>query len=1105
VANHPQATTRRISAPSPNPTFSGRTFQRWSQTINGTTAFNFNTDITSSFTLFAVWNPPVMPVLPLSAPDVFISGTTATWLPISGAIGYHIYVDGEQVTDNPVTGVMFNLNTLGLPIGTYQIQVRAIGDGVNHLDSPLSNPLTFGISQLSAPTNLNISGTTLTWNPVSNAGGYHIYVDGERETDEVVTTTSFNLHSLGLGVGSHDIQVRAIGDGVLFTDSNLSAVREFTIVQLDAPTGLSVDNGFLSWQLVANATSYQISINGTTIPVITSPFDLRTLDFPVGIYDVRVRAIGNGTTHVSSEFSQPAEFIVYEILSAPTGLELSGLSMFSWSAVTNAIGYHVYVDGVNVSGATPVTELFFDLATLGLGVGNHIIRVSAVGNGVTYLDSALSTESATFIVQQLGTAAIALTDTTIISWGAVTNAIGYHVYVGVQRRSTELVTGLSFDVHTLGLAIGTHVIRVRAIGNGVTFVDSILSNDVSYVIVQLTTPSISISGAIVRWNPVPNAVGYTIFLSGDESTFVAAPATEFNLISLNLAVGWYSVRVRAIGNGTTFRNSFLSSTLQFTIQVLPEPEMVAINETILTWWSVPMATGYRIFVGDELVATIPVMPTPVTFDLLPLGLGIGVYSITIQAIGNGTTNVDSALSEPVIYMIIKLDTPEVTINGTHVSWDVVPNTLHYRVYINDEALPDPVMMLSINLANLSLGTGTFRVRVRAIGNNTTFLHSDHSDEVVCTIVRLNAPTNISISGTAILSWNVVPNATGYQVLIGGAVRTSVLSATTFNLALIVPRLGLGTHDIQVQALGNNTTHLHSSPSDVIPYLVAHIDTPTNLAINGTILSWTPLTGADYYEIIVGGVVLAESLITLFDLASIRGDLVVGYHAVQVRAIGNGANWLNSAVSSSVQHVVSEQLATPVGKSVNNSIVSWTAVAHATAYHIYVGGQRVTETPVTQTTFNLENLILAHGVHNIQVRAISSASFRHDSNLSSGVNYTISIVLEAPVVTIENDVVRWTEVEGAIAYHIYLNNSFFASVEGLSVNISSLPAGSHNITIMAVGDGVLLLNSSQSLDRNVNVPASRDLPITEILIGLAALLLLVGIAAIAAPIFKRKKT
>ena len=87
--------------------------------------------------------------------------------------------------------------------------------------------------QLAAPVNLSISGTMLNWSDVLNNSGYRVYVNGTIAATIFVAT--FDLASLDLGVGTHTIQVRALGDDIDFLSSAQSSPVDFIIQSQSQP------------------------------------------------------------------------------------------------------------------------------------------------------------------------------------------------------------------------------------------------------------------------------------------------------------------------------------------------------------------------------------------------------------------------------------------------------------------------------------------------------------------------------------------------------------------------------------------------------------------------------------------------------------------------------------------------------------------------------------------------------------------------------------------------------------------------------------------------------------------------------------------------------
>jgi len=72
--------------------------------------------------------------------------------------------------------------------------------------------------KLQAPINLQISGTTLTWDKVENSVGYLVNIDGKEKT---TPKNTYDLSSFTVA-GKYEIKVIALGDGNKYWDSDWS-------------------------------------------------------------------------------------------------------------------------------------------------------------------------------------------------------------------------------------------------------------------------------------------------------------------------------------------------------------------------------------------------------------------------------------------------------------------------------------------------------------------------------------------------------------------------------------------------------------------------------------------------------------------------------------------------------------------------------------------------------------------------------------------------------------------------------------------------------------------------------------------------------------------
>ena len=86
-------------------------------------------------------------------------------------------------------------------------------------------------------------------------------------------------------------------------------------ITLNSPTNVTITNGIVSWNAVADATEYRVVVGTNTYTVTTTTYDLKTLALPVGTHQVTVIAV-KGTT-----VSLPSQLVNYVVASEePTSL-----------------------------------------------------------------------------------------------------------------------------------------------------------------------------------------------------------------------------------------------------------------------------------------------------------------------------------------------------------------------------------------------------------------------------------------------------------------------------------------------------------------------------------------------------------------------------------------------------------------------------------------------------------------------------------------------------------------------------------------------------------------------------------------------------------------
>lgn len=248
---------------------------------------------------------------------------------------------------------------------------------------------------------------------------------------------------------------------------------------------------------------------------------------------------------------------------APAPIELtkpvvtiSSSGVATWPEITNAAGYKYKINGGAELNAPTNREVQL--------VNGDYIFVKAIGNGTTYTDSEWSSVEV-YVADPvitpitLTTPVVSISTVGVATWPEVINALGYKYMIndGVEttaptNRSVTLTDGQS--------------IKVKAIGDGTVMINSAWSVSQTYTApvvtpTTLATPVVSISAAgVATWPEDTNASGYKYKIDDGEET--NAPANRSVTLTAN-----QTIKVMAIGDGTTYNNSAWSTVKTFGVSL----------------------------------------------------------------------------------------------------------------------------------------------------------------------------------------------------------------------------------------------------------------------------------------------------------------------------------------------------------------------------------------------------------------------------------------------------------------------------------------------------------------------------------------------------------
>ena len=377
------------------------------------------------------WTSPMTISTPLDIPtDVgaLVSNTSLTfyWDSSLNATSYDIEVDGVPYMG--ITNTYYPYDNL-TPGTEHTFKVKAKNANAESNWSPLLTIWTL----LDTPINLNAtvsdSMITLTWDSVANATEYEVEVD--EVVGNFVTNNSFQQSP----AIPHTYRVKAKNDSTESDWSNLLSVD----TQFYAPKNLKAvatdTTVTLTWDKVANATSYEIEANDIIVDSSTIETYVHNNLTSGTQYKYRVRAKNASGVTAWSNYVTATTFMLaapanFNIIPAITKMTVS------WDAVSGATEYIIEVDGIEQSNGNTTTFVQNQLVP----GSKHTYRVKAKNASGESVWTELK-EEVTHLEKPKFTPPSATNTTVTLEWNIVDGATSYDIEMdGVIIDSTTQTT-----------------------------------------------------------------------------------------------------------------------------------------------------------------------------------------------------------------------------------------------------------------------------------------------------------------------------------------------------------------------------------------------------------------------------------------------------------------------------------------------------------------------------------------------------------------------------------------------------------------------------------------------------------------------------------------
>ncbi|MBZ2196109.1 golvesin C-terminal-like domain-containing protein [Occultella gossypii] len=254
--------------------------------------------------------PPSTPAAPSftlqSHPDTGRIDLDYTWDVDPSVAGYHVFLDGAQLTWQPVVRGRFSISSLTFGL-SYDLSVQAVGRNGERTMSPVTvATMPTDAAAPATPTSLSVEpggrSAAVKWarNTEYDVAGYHIYVDGVRRTTEPQAWSRGGTVVEGLPPGT----VQTVGVTAIDRSGNESGAATASVTPVDAFDVRVGDDGYVEsglWEASGLAGWAGTTCRATEDPNGAAGWQAQ-LD-SAGAYAVAVWYPAHTTSTVAAEYS----------------------------------------------------------------------------------------------------------------------------------------------------------------------------------------------------------------------------------------------------------------------------------------------------------------------------------------------------------------------------------------------------------------------------------------------------------------------------------------------------------------------------------------------------------------------------------------------------------------------------------------------------------------------------------------------------------------------------------------------------------------------------------------------------------------------------------
>jgi hypothetical protein len=173
-------------------------------------------------------------------------------------------------------------------------------------------------------------------------------------------------------------------------------------------------------------------------------------------------------------------------------------------------------------------------------------------------------------------------------------------------------------------------------------------------IIKLVAPeNVTVDRDILKWSASESAKLYEIKATlNNQVTLFTTSSIQYDIKAF--AIGNWTFEVRALGDGVFSESSNYSQSFTHEIEpiYLTIPQNIAINSGVFSFNAVNDAVSYIVKINDSEVSI-----NQTSLNLNSYNLNPGTYIVSVKAIGNNQSIIDSTFSSTVTFVIERTLTP----------------------------------------------------------------------------------------------------------------------------------------------------------------------------------------------------------------------------------------------------------------------------------------------------------------------------------------------------------------------------------------------------------------------------------------------------------------